>query len=523
MNGLNERVEDVVAQKNRASSDHHKGFFSHLHENGRTKIAYSERNFPQFAAHAPPHTSRNVLYPPLSPKSLRWPSRRVHWLGCSLLLLQVVGCADVEQHAGAYPRRPIKLVVPFAAGGGSDTFGRVIQNAIETHRLLPERLVIINVPGAGGTIGSRRVKHARPDGYTLLLLHEGILTARHSGSAGYGAEAFVPIAGTGNATQVVAVSDDSPYSDLPSLMREASQNPDSIVFSANIGAPSHFAGLMLQSEQPGSKFRYTQTGGGAKRFAALQGGHADVSSFSIAEYVQFKPSGIRALALLGPERHPDLPDLATASEQGFDVESQNMQFWWAPLGTPPDRVKTIADALAAAMQTDEVRKRLAEMKITDTVLRGAALQAELQRRERRIAEVAPSAGVELPDFAMLALACLTLTAVAALIRAARRHRSAVPGRTSDREGSDSKAHTGQLAAIGCLTVGYVITLQLQLVRFVPITAVYALLTGGILLWPLIQSHRFHAAKATIALLVVSVLMSVVMHHLFTEVLVVDLP
>nr|WP_161501229.1 tripartite tricarboxylate transporter substrate binding protein [Rhodopirellula sp. SM50] len=462
------------------------------------------------------------MYPPILLKTLRWPVRRVPWLGCGLLLL-LVGCSDGEQQVDAYPRRPIKLIVPFAAGGGSDTFGRVIQNAIETHRLLPERLVIINVPGAGGTIGSRRVKHARPDGYTLLLLHEGMLTARHSGSASYSAEAFVPIAGTGNATQVVAVRDDSPYSDLRSLMREAALNPDSIVFSANIGAPSHFAGLMLQSKIPGSSFRYTQTGGGAKRFAALQGGHADVSSFSIAEYVQFKPSGIRALALLGTERHPDLPDLATATEQGFSVESQNMQFWWAPLGTPPDRVETIADALAAAMQTDEVRETLAEMKITDTVLRGAALEAELQRRERRIAEVAPSAAVELPDFARIALGCLTLTAVAALIRAARRRRSGVFGTAADRTERESSAHTGQLASIGFLTIGYVITLQFQLVRFVPVTAVYALLVGGILVWPLIQSRRLNAAKATIALLIVSVLMSVVMHHLFTEVLVVDLP
>ncbi|WP_197455872.1 Bug family tripartite tricarboxylate transporter substrate binding protein [Stieleria neptunia] len=455
-----------------------------------------------------------------APRSLPW---RLRWWGCATALLLLVGCVDREQHADAYPRRPIKLVVPFAAGGGSDTFGRVIQNAIETHRLLPERLVIINVPGAGGTIGSRRVKHARPDGYTLLLLHEGILTARHSGSASYSAEAFVPIAGTGNATQVVAVRDDSPYSDLRSLMREAALHPDSIVFSANIGAPSHFAGLMLQSKIPGSSFRYTQTGGGAKRFAALQGGHADVSSFSIAEYVQFKPSGIRALALLGPERHADLPDLATATEQGFSVESQNMQFWWAPLGTPRERVETIADALSAAMQTDEVRETLAEMKITDTVLRGAELEAELQQRERRIAEVAPSAGVELPNFAMFALGGVILTAVAASIRAVGRRRSGVPRRTTDREGGDRSAHTRQLAAIGCITIGYVITLQFQLVRFVPVTAVYALLIGGILLGPLIQSRRIKAAKATIALLVVSVLMSVVMHHLFTEVLVVDLP
>ena len=204
--------------------------------------------------------------------------------------------------------------------------------------------MIINVPGAGGTIGSRRVKNARPDGYTLLLLHEGILTAKHSGASAYGPEAFSPIAGTGDATQVVAVSGDSSIRDLTALMKTATEMPDTIIFSANIGAPSHFAGLMLESESPGSKFRYTQNGGGAKRFAALQGGHVDVSSFSVAEYVQFQQDGMRALAILGEKRHSDLPDLPTAGEQGFDVISQNMQFWWAPLGTPKERIGKIADA-----------------------------------------------------------------------------------------------------------------------------------------------------------------------------------
>lgn len=100
-----------------------------------------------------------------------------------LVSLLPAGCAydDLPESTGEWPRRPVKVVVPFGAGGGSDTFARIVQRAVRDQHLLPQPLVIINVPGAGATIGSRRVKDARPDGYTLLMLHEAILTAKYSG------------------------------------------------------------------------------------------------------------------------------------------------------------------------------------------------------------------------------------------------------------------------------------------------------------------------------------------------------
>lgn len=416
-----------------------------------------------------------------------------------------------------YPRRPIKLIVPFAAGGGSDTFGRIIQSAIEEKNLLPQPLVIINVPGAGGTIGSRRVKNALADGYTLLLLHEGILTAKHSGSASYGAEAFTPIAGTGETTQVIAVAGSSPYQDLASLIDASRQAPDAIVFSANIGAPSHFAGLMLEAESPGAAFRYTQNGGGAKRFAALQGGHVDVSAFSIAEYVQFQSSGIRALALLGSERHPDLPELATAREQGFNVISQNMQFWWAPVGTAADRVDVIADALTAAMETPEVRAKLKDMKTADLVLRGDRLKSAIEQRDARIAAVAPAAAIELPDFALIVFTALAFFATLSIVQAVRRKPS---------ELVIAKVEPGcreELAGFAVLTILYVVILQFQLAGFVWATAVYTILGGAVLMPRVLRRRRIRLAKAVSALIAMGVVMSIGLHFLFTKVLVVDLP
>ncbi|MCA9137154.1 MAG: tripartite tricarboxylate transporter TctB family protein [Planctomycetales bacterium] len=442
----------------------------------------------------------------------------------TLLAAALTGCERRLAEPQDFPRRPIKLIVPFAAGGGSDTFGRIIQSAIEENQLLPEPLVIINVPGAGGTIGSRRVKNARPDGYTLLLLHDGILTARHCGSVSYGPEVFAAIAGTGNAGQVIAVGASSRHHDLTSLMNAAARDPDSILFSANIGAPSHFAGLMLQAERPGASFRYTQNGGGAKRFAALQGGHADVTAFSIAEFVQFQSSGIRALGLLGPVRHPEFPELATAREQGFDVISENMQFWWAPAGTPPERIEQIADALTAAMKTNQVRDKLAEMKISDVVLRGEPLEKDLQQRQRRIAAVAPAATARLPDFTTFAILLVVMTGFVALIQSFRRRRDSASRIQNVAPVSPHiSPRLKQLSVISFVTIVYVALMQMERIGFVPATALYSMSIGTTLVSPSIIDKRITMAKAVASLVLVAGTMSVVIHYLFTQILVVDLP
>ena len=199
---------------------------------------------------------------------------------------------------GDYPSKPITVIVPFAAGGGSDVFVRIFQNAIRKNDLCPQPIVIKNIAGAGGTIGSRTARNAKPDGHTILCLHDGIYTAEHYGNADWGPDDFEPIAATGRSGVVVAVEEDSPYSTLHELMEDARDRPYQLVYGTNLGAPNHYSALFLQNGKSGAKFRFTQTGGGAKRLAQLKGGHIDLTGFSIAEYQQFKDAGIKALASL---------------------------------------------------------------------------------------------------------------------------------------------------------------------------------------------------------------------------------
>lgn len=387
------------------------------------------------------------------------------------VVMMLSGCQRGDSRE-SFPNRPIKLVVPFSPGGGTDTFARVMKKAIEENDLLPQPLVIINLDGAGATIGSRRVKNARPDGYTILLLHEAIVTAKYSGNAPYGPEAFEAIAGTGRMGLVFAVAEDSEYQTLTDLVEAARQQPDTIVFAANLGAPVHFVGLMLEQQCPGATFRFTQTGGGTKRLHALKGGHAQVSAFSIEEYSRFKSAGLRAIAYCAPQRHPAIPEVPTSHEQGIAVTHVNMQFWWAPKNTPQSRVDYLGNVLEKAMQTDAVQERMAQIQCDPVVVRGDAMLAEVEARRAAISSVDLRKTQDLPNVPAFVIPLVLVMSVIVVVKSRGRARSA--------------AEEGPVArndlAVWCVlaTIAYLVVLTASLVDFRFVTFVYVLTVGGIL-------------------------------------------
>ena len=123
------------------------------------------------------------------------------------------------QVAAEYPDRPIQVVVPAKAGGGSDTLARMFQKAFKENKLLGTPMAIVNVPGAGLSIGSRRVKDAKPDGYTFLLTHVALLSRQASGLSDFGYKDFAPVAQTVGFCVVASVKSDSPYKTLSDLLK----------------------------------------------------------------------------------------------------------------------------------------------------------------------------------------------------------------------------------------------------------------------------------------------------------------
>jgi tripartite-type tricarboxylate transporter receptor subunit TctC len=310
--------------------------------------------------------------------------RRLLTIVCTSIALGVASPAGAQ-----YPDKPIRVIVPFSAGNNVDTIVRIFKKAIEDSKLLPQPLVIVNVDGAAGTVGSRRVKDAEPDGYTFLALHQTILTTAALGRVEYGAEAFESVAGTASECTVTTVAQGAPYKSLADLLKSAKDTPSTLIHAANIGAVNHMIGVMLQGTQPGASFRFVQTGGGPENFAALKGGHAVTSVFTTSEYLRYKDGGIRALAFLGPERHPLLKDLPTAKEQGFDVSFCIQIWWWAPKGTPRDRIDAFATALEKAAKTPYVIEQLEKIANVPTFVRGNALTKLIAEYDANIRKVVP--------------------------------------------------------------------------------------------------------------------------------------
>lgn len=317
-----------------------------------------------------------------------------------------------------FPSRPIHVVVPYTAGGETDTLARIVQEAVTTGRLLPQTLVIQNQPGGSGTIGSRYVKNAPPDGYTVLCHHESIITANVSGTVAFGPEAFVPIAQTGNKVLLIIVREDAPYETVIDLLEKAKANPATVNFGANVGSPGHFAGMQLQEAFPGANLNFITSGGGQKRFTQLIGGHLQAGIFSLAEYRAFRAANdtppdrnIRALAILETERHPEIPDVPTVREAGLEVSSSNANYWWAPKDTPPDVVSTLADALEGAMASPEVQARFGELAIGPIFRRGEKLAAHLEERVANISQFDVRSETRLPDFPLYIAIIVAVLAV----------------------------------------------------------------------------------------------------------------
>ncbi len=345
---------------------------------------------------------------------------------------------------GKFPAAPINLVVPFGAGGGSDVQARVFKQAINDHNLLGQPLVIHNRGGAGATIGSRYVRDSAPDGYTMLFLHDAIITAKQSGMVRYGPEAFEPVACTGEAGMVIAVAANSPIKTLKDLVEAARNKPGELSFAVNRGALTHVAGLLLEQTAPGVKFQFPQSGGGNDRFLDLIGNHVDATGFSMEEFMRYRVGDeenapeLRGLAYLDAQRNPALPELPTALEQGYDITIINRYYWWVPKGTPPERIEVLANALKAALQTDYVKQQMANMYCELKFLTGDELKAQVAKTEQTVAQVEFSHPEDVPDMQQIAMVAISVLLIAWVIQT----------------GHHTQQFTTIVAFAGCLLLGY---------------------------------------------------------------------
>jgi putative tricarboxylic transport membrane protein len=293
----------------------------------------------------------------------------------------------------AWPEKPVKVIVPFKPGGSSDQTARTFQKAIVDNNLKSQKLTIVNV-GGHYTIGSRQVLEAKPDGYTFLLVHKALMGAQGSGMIDFGHANFEPVAETSEFCLLSCVrKDDKRFTDVNSLLKMATDKPDSLIFGANLGALNHMAGIQLQNTTPGANFRFVQIGGGTANFTALIGEQTDTTVLSMAEYLNFKVKGVKGLCYMFPTRAPGAPEVPTCEEAGLGKLVYCVGSWWfAPKGTPKEAVDGLADVLEKAMETDYVKTMLKKKAMAATFVRGAAFAKKLDATYKIVEPTAKQAG-----------------------------------------------------------------------------------------------------------------------------------
>ncbi len=309
----------------------------------------------------------------------------------ALGLLAGTGLAHAE-----WPEKHVKLVVPFNAGGTSDQVGRTLAAAVQETEALSQPITIVTVGGHYSN-GSRRVMEAAPDGCEFLLIHIALMGGEGTGATDFGSRDFKPVAVTGEFCLAPMVRTDSSIETVEQLLATAKDAPDTLIFGANLGAINHMAGLMLQEENPGAKFRFVQIGGGSENFTALTGAQTDATVLSGAEVVQFTllPDGtpnpeaqIKPLACTGAERFAALPDLPTMKELGYEMEFCVKSWVFAPKDTPQDVVDAFASALQTASQSDRYQKFNADTGFANIFLTGDALANDLSTTWEAIEPIA---------------------------------------------------------------------------------------------------------------------------------------
>lgn len=291
------------------------------------------------------------------------------------ILFGLVGLGSAA--AQDYPSKPIEIVVPASAGGGTDVLVRVLQPYLEQE--LGGTIVVLNVPGSGTVGGSRRVVEAEPDGHTVLANHVTLLTAMALKKADFTYTDFALAATAVDNPLVVVVPADSPLTDIKSLLERGKDTANPLIAGVNLGAVNHFALLMLQSQDADAQFRFVQTGGGAETSAALLGRHIGVGVLGSSEARPLIESGdVRVIAALGSTRVPYFPDAPTAEEQGYDISLTIEHFWFMPAGTPPERVERFGAALGAVLAKPEVVETLNRQGLFPTYETGAASWSRLE-------------------------------------------------------------------------------------------------------------------------------------------------
>lgn len=297
-----------------------------------------------------------------------------------------------------YPNRTISVIVPFAAGGPTDTVTRLIAQSMS--KSLGQTVIVENVAGAGGTIGPKKVAASKPDGYTLVLMHIGISTSVSLyRNLGYNPQTDLePIGLVTDVPMTFIARKDFPPKDMKELIAYVKANKDKVTYAnAGIGAASHLCGMLLMTAMQTDLTTVPYKGTGPA-MTDLMGGQVDFMCDQTTNTTpQIRGGKVKAYSVTTAQRIKALPDLPTVQESG--IKDFQVGIWhgmWAPKGTPKPVIDKLSTALQAALKDPNVVAKFADLgtePVPQDQATPAALAKHLKAEVDKWAPIIKKAGI----------------------------------------------------------------------------------------------------------------------------------
>jgi len=317
-------------------------------------------------------------------------------LGLTALVTAAVAPAVAQGDAAAgYPNKPIKIVIPFGAGGGNDLFARLVGQRFS--ELIKQTVVIENKPGAGGRIAAEYVMNQPHDGYTIFVGASGVMSvaaAIYPNLPYHPTKTFVPLTMIANFPLIVVIPKDHPAKTVKELVEWAKKNPDKANYAAT--SPAFIIStelLKLKSGMPGTMIPYKSSN--EMVLSVMQGQTLLAISDGPPAIPMIKGDKVRAIAVTGSKRSDELPDVPSMAEQGYpEVNTQLWSGFFAAVGTPPAVLAKLEATLRQAIADAEVSKKLKAMAVNPGGNSSAEFRAMIDKDIQGYVEVVKAANLK---------------------------------------------------------------------------------------------------------------------------------
>jgi tripartite-type tricarboxylate transporter receptor subunit TctC len=314
---------------------------------------------------------------------------RVLMLAVSVLLGALPGAGPAG--AQEYPTKPVRVIIPYPAGGATDLTARGFVSVAEQY--LGQPMIVVIRSGGGGAVGAEAAARSRPDGYTLFIGDPAThIILPQVQKVAYNPADFVPIGQLVSLPAVLSVRAEAPWKSAKEFIEEAKANPGKIKHSAVTFSPEHIMFEAMGAKYE-ARFTHVPSTGGGPALASLLGGHVDANGlYPPVVFPHIQGGKLRALAVAGPTRWPAFPDTPTLRELGYDLEARLWLGVFAPRGTPEpvlarlrDAVKKIADDTSFKTLMSRMGQQVEYLSADDLAKQWAADQVSMKAVIEKIA------------------------------------------------------------------------------------------------------------------------------------------